>query len=229
MIVGEKSASWPLPPWPCDRSRGLKCLGDDGGHGLIRTGSLRVPTIERHSPEGTDRAFRILAKIACCSTSPDVVLAGSDSVASNAPFMASIRSATLTLRRSLRRSSSILAEASRHRSTYARSSFCSSSTMCCKTVYVFSSQSTTQFSAGHGGQSNCILFHCLQDPRHEFSDRAQVIQPLRQLERDTLTFRHADECSSLPVRPVETYVIELKRSVPSKGRRLDFEQNTENL
>ena len=62
--------------------------------------------------------------------------------------MASIRSATLTFRRSLRRNSSILAEASRHRSTYARSSFSSSSTMCCKTVYVFGAETTTVYPPG---------------------------------------------------------------------------------
>ena len=75
-----------------------------------------------HPPAGTDPACLILAKIACCSTSPELVLGGRASVASNAPFRDSIRSATLTLRRSRRRRSSSRSEALRHASTKARSS-----------------------------------------------------------------------------------------------------------
>ena len=82
-----------------------------------------------HPPAGTDPACFILAKIACCSTRPELVLGGRASIASNAPLRASIWSATLTLRRSRRRRSSSRAEAIRHASTKARSSVSGSRTI----------------------------------------------------------------------------------------------------
>ena len=76
----------------------------------------------RHSPAETGRAFRIRAKIACCATSPEVVLTGPASVAANAAFNDSMWSATSMLRSLSRRSFSSWAPAIRHRSTNARSS-----------------------------------------------------------------------------------------------------------
>lgn len=97
-----------------------------------------------------------------------------------------------------------------------------------------------------------IVLHRCPDPGRELFDGAQVIQLLRQLEGDTLSFRHTDECPCLsfrdgtlppgfeddlprayaetqqiPVGSVEANMVELKRPVFSKRRRFDFEPYAE--